>query len=166
MKKNQKDNKQCIIYKQKIKVALTRGEPAFREAAKLLRNMLPLPLLEFKKEICIPLPNNENDLKDANYLTNKVKEIISKNTHINAYFKDLIKIPKIAVLLMIVDDSGYNSGKRRNTILNENFKYIGITSGFIGKTFISYLSFSKWISTKKIIRMLYNNLFYYHLIKT
>ena len=105
--------------------------------------MLPLPLLEFKKEICIPLPNNENDLKDANYLTNKVKEIISKNTHINAYFKDLIKIPKIAVLLMIVDNSEYNSGKRRNTLLNENFKYIGITSRFIGKTFISYLSISK-----------------------
>ena len=32
-----------IIYKKKIKVALTRGEPAFLEAIEQLSNMEPLP---------------------------------------------------------------------------------------------------------------------------
>ena len=137
------NNKPRIIYKEKVKVALTRGEPAFREVAKELRSMTPIPPLEFKDEICIPLPDNENDFKDPSYLRNKVKEILSKNIHINAFYKDLIKHPETAILLMIVDDNGKSSGKKRKALLNKNFKYIGITYRFIGKTFISSYSFSK-----------------------
>ena len=140
---SQEDNKPKIIYKQKVKVALTRGEPAFREIAKELRNMTPVPPLEFKEEICIPLPDNENDFRDPNYLRNKVKDILSKNIPINAFYKDLVKIPNVAVLLMIVDDNRKNAGKKRKALLNKNFKYIGISYRFIGKTFISYYSFSK-----------------------
>ena len=132
-----------VIYKHKVKVALNRGEQAFREVAEELRNMASAPPLQFKEEICIPLPDNENDFKDQNYLRNKVKDILSKNMHINVFYKDLIKIPEVAVLLMIVDDNGKNSGKKRKALLNKNFKYIGITYRFIGKTFMSYYSFSK-----------------------
>ena len=42
-----------------------------------------------------------------------------------------------------VDDNGKNSGKKRNAILNKDYKYIGISYRFIGKTFISYFTFSK-----------------------
>ena len=140
---NAENNKPKIIYKQRVKVALTRGEPAFREVAKELRNMTPVPPLKFKEEICIPLPDNENDLKDPNFLRNKVGEILSKKIYINAFYKDLIKLPEVAVLLMIVDDNGKHSGKKRKALLNKNFKYIGISFRFIGKTFISYYSFSK-----------------------
>ncbi len=55
----------------------------------------------------------------------------------------MVKIPQVSVLLMVVDDNGKNSGKKRKAILNKHFKYIGITYKFIGKTFISYFSFSK-----------------------
>ena len=60
-----------LIYKYKVKVALTRGEPAFREAADALRIMASLPPLIFKEEICIPLPDNMEDFKDSNYLKKK-----------------------------------------------------------------------------------------------
>ena len=96
---NLEPNNPKIIYKQKIKVALHRGEPAFKEAAGLLRKMSPLSPLEFKEEICIPLPDNEKESKDSNYLRNKVKEMLSKKITINSFFKDLVKIPEISILL-------------------------------------------------------------------
>ena len=137
------ENKPKIIYKEKIKVALMRGEPAFQEAAQELRKMEPMPPLIFNEDICIPLPDNENDFRDSTYLRNKVKEILSKNITINVFFKEMVKLPEVSALLMIVDDNGKNSGKKRKALLNKNFKYIGVTYRFIGKTFISYFSFSK-----------------------
>ena len=136
-------SKPKIIYKQKIKVALTRGEPAFREAAKELKNMTAIPPLKFKKEICIPLPDNEEEFKDSNNLREKVQEILAKKILINVFFKELVKIPEVSALLMIVDDNGKNSGKKRKAILNKHYKYIGVSFRFIGKKFISYFSFSK-----------------------
>ena len=132
-----------LIYKQKVKVALIKGEPAFREAANELRNMKSIPPLEFKEDICIELPDNMAQFKDSNYLREKVKEIISKKIQINVYFKEMIKEPDVSALLMIVDDNGKNSGKKRKAILNKEYKYIGISFRFIGKTFMSYFSFSK-----------------------
>ena len=136
------ETKPKIIYKKKVKVALTRGEPAFREAAEKLRNMEPLRPLEFKNEICVPLPDNENDIKDSSYLKEQVK-ILRESTNIDVFFKDLIKLPEVSVLLMIVDDGEKNAGRKRNAVLNKNFKYIGINSKFVGKTFIAYFTFSK-----------------------
>ena len=134
--------KNKLIYKKKVKVALTKGEPAFREAAEKLRQMSSLPPLIFKPEICIPLPDDEEDVKDSSYLKEQVK-IIRENYNIDVFFKDLIKIPEVSALLMIVDDSGKNPGRKRQAVLNPNFKYIGVTSKFIGKTFVAYFSFSK-----------------------
>ena len=44
---------------------------------------------------------------------------------------------------MIVDDSNKNPGKKRMALLNKDFKYIGVNSKFIGKTFIAYFAFSQ-----------------------
>ena len=132
-----------IIYKKKVKVALNRGESAFREAAEELRNMEMLPPLELKKEICVPLPNEESEIKDSSYLREQVKLIRESNNNIDVFFKDLIKVPEVSALLMIVDDSGKNPGKKRQAVLNKDFKYIGISSKFIGKSFIAYFVFSK-----------------------
>ena len=132
-----------IIYKKKVKVALNRGEAAFREAIEELRNMDSLPPLILKKEICVPLPDEEYEIKDSSYLREQVKIIRESNNNIDVFFKDLIKVPEVSALLMIVDDSGKNPGKKRQAVLNKDFKYIGITSKFIGKSFIAYFSFSK-----------------------
>ena len=136
------ETKTKLVYKQKVKVALNRGEEAFREAAEKLRNMEPLPPLEFNGEICIPLPQNEEEIRDPSYLKEQVK-ILKDSTNIDIFFKDLIKIPEVSSLLMIVDDSIKNAGKKRDAILSKDYKYIGINSHFVGKTFVAYFSFSK-----------------------
>ena len=136
------ETKPKIIYKQKVKVALSKGEPAFREAAEILKEMQPLPALEFKEEICVPLPEAEEELNDHSYLKRQIN-IIQENNNIDLFFKDLIKLPEVSTLLMIVDDSEKNPGKKRNALLNEEFKYIGISNKFIGKKFIAYFTFSK-----------------------
>lgn len=136
------DGKTKIVYKQKVKVALCRGEIAFTEAAKELRTIGSIDPLEFKNEICIPLPDIEEDIKNTDYLKEQVK-IIRKNNNIDVFYKDLIKDPEVSALLMIVDDSTKNPGKKRQAVLDNNFKYIGISSGFIGKSFVAYFAFSK-----------------------
>lgn len=150
---NNKDDfkKNKIIYKKKVKVALTKGKPAFIEAAEQLRNLEPLPPLEFVPEICIPLPENETEMKDSNFLKNKVLELKNDGIIIDIFYKDLVKIPEVSALLMIVDDSGKNSGKKRMTLLDKDIKYIGVNSTFVGKTFIAYLSFAKSNDNYKII---------------
>jgi len=136
------ETKPKIIYKKKVKVALAKGEPVFRECAEKLRNMDSLPPLEFKNDICVPLPDNEEDIRNPSYLKDQVK-VLRETTNIDVYFKDLIKIPEVAGLLMIVDDSEKSPGRKRNAVLNNEFKYIGINSKFIGKTFVAYFTFSK-----------------------
>ncbi len=135
--------KNKIIYKKKVKVALSRGEPAFREAAEELRNTNPLPPLEFLPALCIPLPETDEDIKDSVFLKNQVLELRKEGIKIDVFFKDLVKIPEVSALLMVVDDNGKNAGKKRMTLLNKDFKYIGVNCKFIGKTFIAYLGFSK-----------------------
>lgn len=136
------NGKNKIIYKQRLKVELNRGVEAFIEAAKELREMNSLPPFEFKEEICIPLPKNEDDIKSSEYIKEQVKKIRKKN-NINVFYRDLIKDPEVSALLMIVDDNIKNPGKKRQAVLDENFKYIGISSGFVGKNFVAYFSFSK-----------------------
>ena len=131
-----------LIYKKKLKVALTKGEPAFHEAIEYLRSLSPLPPLEFSQEKCIPLPDTEEQLNDHTFLRNQVKALREK-TKIDVFFKDLIKIPEISGLLMIVDDTIKNPGKKRKALLSKDLKYIGVNSKFIGKTFIAYFAFSK-----------------------
>ena len=135
-------NKIRLIFKKKVKVALNKGEPIFREAAEYLRSLDPLPPLEFSNEKCIPLPENEDELKDPSFLREQVKQI-REETQIDVFFKDLIKVPEVSGLLMIVDDNNKNIGKKRMALLNKDLKYIGVTSKFIGKTFIAYFAFSK-----------------------
>ena len=131
-----------LIFKKKVKVALTKGIPAFQEAADYLRSLTPLPPLEFVQEKCIPLPENEDELKDPTFLREQVRKI-RETTDVDVFFKDLIKIPGVSGLLMIVDDTNKNAGKKRMALLNKNLKYVGVTSKFIGKTFIAYFAFSK-----------------------
>ena len=136
--------KNKIIYKQEVKVALKRGEPSFREAAEELRNTNPLPPLKFCPELCIPLPDNEEQMKDSQFLIGKVFELKrEEGIFIDVFFQDLVKIPEVSALLMIVDDNERKARKKRKTLLNKDFKYIGVNCKFIGRTFIAYFGFSK-----------------------
>ena len=132
-----------IIYHDKVKVALFKGEEAFYVAAEKLKNIQPMNKLEYDQNLCVPLPENENEFKSQEFLNSSVEKMREKNINVEIYFRDFIKIPEVAVLLMIVDDNSKNMSKKRNTLLNKNFKYIGVCSKFIGKNFVAHLSFSR-----------------------
>ena len=131
-----------IIFKKQIKVALNKGEPAFRKAANKLREYDSLPSFIFKNELCIPLPSSERETMNANYLKQQVASM-RQTTRVDGYFKEMVKAPDISALLMIVDDNGENSGKRRMLLMSNELKYIGISSGFVGGTFVAYFTFSR-----------------------
>ena len=131
-----------IIFKKKVKVLLNKGEEAFKSAAEILKQTNPMEDLIKKNEIAIPLPLTEDEINDNTLLVNQVNNL-RQNYNINVYFKNLIKNPEIAVLLLIVDDSKNNPGAKRNALLNPKFRKIGINSKFIGTTFVSLFSFSK-----------------------
>ena len=135
-------NNQIIVFKKKVKVNLYKGEESFREAAEILKNTKSMEKLKFNKDIVIPLPDKKEDIMNSIFIKNKVNEI-RLHSNINVYFKEYIKNPEIAVLLMIVDDTEIMNGKKRECLLNPQLKYIGIDSKFIGKNFIAHFSFSK-----------------------
>ena len=130
------------VFRKKVKVLLNKGESEFKNAADILKKTNPMNELVSKKEIEIPLPLSYEEIHDNLLLINQVN-IIRQNFNVNVYFKNLIKNPEIAVLMLIVDDSVDNPGMRRNAILNPKFRKIGINSKFIGNTFVSFFSFSK-----------------------
>ena len=136
-------NSEKIIFKKKVKVFLNKGYEAFSDAMEYLKNVKSMEPLILNEEINIDLPENIDEFKNPNFIKEKANELIKNGKKIDFYFRDLIKYPDVSVLLMIVDDSEKNPGKKRQAVLNKDFKYIGISSKFIGKTFIAYFAFSK-----------------------
>jgi hypothetical protein len=135
--------KNKIIYKGDLKVALNKGEESFINAINILKDTQPMESLIYKEDIKIEVPNNENLIKDNIYFQNKIIEL-KKVKNLDFYFKDAIKDPYISVLLNIIDDVGEkNKGKKRNIILNRDIKYIAIDCKIINKKFCAYYTFSK-----------------------
>ena len=128
-----KEIKQIIVFKKKVKIRLNKGEESFLETARYLQNISPMEPLRFNESIVVPIFESEN----INY-----NDII-KDKKINLFFKGNIKNPEIALLLMIVDDNVSLEKKKRNALLNKDFKYIGIDSKFIDNKFLAHFSFSK-----------------------
>ena len=113
-----------LIFKSKVKVALSQGEPAFEETISVLEKSEPMEKLQYKPEMTIPLPSTVEEIKDKAYFKNNVKELLKKNIKIKTYWKDNVKDPETSFILMIVDDTGQKRGMKRRDILNPNFKYI------------------------------------------
>lgn len=135
-------DKTIKFFKKYLKIKLKIGEPAFRNASKILKNLEPLPGLKFKQELCVPLPSSENDIANTNYLKNEIAKI-RMNRRVDAFFKDTINIPELSALMLIVDDIGKNSGKRRDIILRNDIQYVGISAGIVGNSFVAYFAFSR-----------------------
>ena len=116
-----------IIFDYKIKVALNEGKKMFIDCSDYLRKLSPMEELIFNDDIVLECPSEPSSIKDINYFKQKVIEK-KESQGILAYFKDSIFEPEISVLLMIVDDSIKNAKKKREAVLNPNFKYIGISA--------------------------------------
>jgi hypothetical protein len=110
-----------------IKVSLNEGKTMFRDCAQYLKTLAPMEELNFCDDIVLECPTEESKIKDINIFKEKVLEKKEK-TGIIAYFKDSVRIPEISVLLMLVDDAIKNPRKKRETLLNPNYKYIGISA--------------------------------------
>lgn len=138
----QNEEKEEIYFQKKVKVKLYMGEKAFTDAANSLKNTKPMKELLLNDEIKLIMPDNKEDINDNNFIKKQLIEI-RKNNNINAFFKDTIKNPEVAVLLMIVGDYKDGQNKKRNAILNPEYKYIAVNSKFIENLFIAYYIFSK-----------------------
>ena len=110
-----------------LRVSLNEGKTMFKDCAEYLKNLQPMEELNFCDDIVLECPTEEKKIKDMNIFKEKVLEKKDK-FGIVAYFKDSIRIPEISVLLMLVDDSVKNPRKKRETLLNPKFKYIGISA--------------------------------------
>jgi hypothetical protein len=133
------EEKEEYIFQKKVKVRLYEGENAFLRAANYLKNINPMNELIYKEEIKLDLPDNIEEIKNNNI----IKEKIKSKKNINAFFKDNVKNPEIGLLLMIIGDYKNGQNKKRNAILNPEYKYIAVNSKFIGDFFIAYFTFSK-----------------------
>jgi len=140
----QNEEKVEYYFKKKVKVELFKGEIAFIEAAKFLSDLNPLNELEIKEEIKINiLPEKEEEINnDKIFIKNQLNEI-KKKFNVSAFFKDNIKNPEIGLMLMIIGDYKNSQNKKRNAMLNPDYKYIAVNSKFIGDKFVSYFTFSK-----------------------
>ena len=136
----QRDKKNRLIYKAKLKVALDKGIKAFEEAKLILSNTKPMPKLNFDYDMKLKLPKNEINIKSNNYLKNQVLIKGDKGINIKAYWKEIIYDPETCFVLMIVDDNGKKAGFKRRNLLNPEYKYIGISSKNINNNFICYIT--------------------------
>ena len=138
----QNEEKVEILFQKKVKVKLYEGERAFIKASDYIKYIKPMDELVFKEEIKLELPNTEEEMNDKLFLKSKLKMLKDKY-NICAFFKDSIKNPEVALLLMIVGDYANTENKKRNALLNPEYKYIAVNSKFLGNTFLAYFTFSK-----------------------
>ena len=94
-----------------------------------------------------PITWKSRRIKGPTFLKEQVK-ILREKINIDSFFKDLIKLPEVSALLMIVDDNKKNPGRKRQAILNKEFKYVGINSHIISKTFVANFPFSNNLPKK------------------
>ena len=134
------DKHHRLIYKSRAKVALNKGLKSFEEAKLILSNTKPMEKLKYDYNLRIKMPKEEKGLKNKNYLKNEVFIKNDNGMDIKSYWREIIWDPETCFILMIVDDNGKNSGAKRRDILNPNYKYIGLNSKMINKSFACYIT--------------------------
>ena len=132
-----------LIYKDgDTKAALTKGEEAFNSCIEILSRISPLPPLEASEEYRVEVPDDaEAQIKQGSTLFGELKRSCPhKNL---AFFLDIgsTKIETI-IVLQLVDDTK-NNGNRRNNLIDQKFKSIGISmKKGKGKNYTFYFTFA------------------------
>lgn len=78
-----------IIYNGSIKVGLNQGVYTFDNAINYLRNIEPMEKLQFSQLMTIPSPKNENDIRNIEYMTYQVENIINNGISIKSYWREI-----------------------------------------------------------------------------
>ena len=136
------ENNEVTFNKNKTKVNLNKGIQIFDETINLLKNLQPMNQLIYNKNISIEIPENEDIINDADYLNDKVKELNKNGKYIISFWKEIIKDPEVAFLMMVVDDNYIKTGQKRKDLINPEIKYIGINSGEVDNNFICFITLS------------------------
>ena len=98
--------------------------------------------LVFNKNITVDLPEEEEYINNLDYLKYQIGEIQKNGNHISSFWKEKIKDPEMAFIMMIVDDNYMKKGTKRKDLINPDIKYIGISSVTIGNNFACYITLS------------------------
>lgn len=144
----EEDGKQIFELPNGSKIALNKGEEAFRDCAEKLRNNIPnLPPFVLKPELTVPIPEASADWKKNDLIANALNLVKENNKSSYSDFLfnlDLgVSDPELSVVLQVVDDSNFK-GRRSQNLLSKDLKYVGISHASKGKkSFCVYVVFAK-----------------------
>ncbi len=124
-----KDNKYIYYQEGHPSIILNRGAEAFEKCVEILSNTTPKNELQFHSSLNLLIPENKYYWTKREYLLNLIslKKSELKNSEINAFHFDIgSEDAEISLIVQLVDDNSFN-GIRRANLLNEKYKYVGIT---------------------------------------
>lgn len=133
-----------FIKENECKVELKQGKQAFidssEELIKLDSTLCPLRL---NQKLSIEIPDDRELWCNKDYLEREIQKKFDSLDfeYIGFHFDFGIVNPLISVILQVVDDNNLNF-QRRNNILNENFKYLGISIRKINNSACTYFTFA------------------------
>ena len=124
------EDQKIIFDKNGTRVGLNRGVEHFKTVAALISEKTNSPDLELREDICVVIPENF-DLKDKQWQDSLLKSLkIDTGDKYSAYAINIdvgSDHAETSMLLQIIDDNKIFNGKRRDNILNPNYKYAGIS---------------------------------------
>lgn len=142
------NNKIFLIYDDDVKIELKKGVTAFKSCIEYLnnRNNIALEPIEFVEDLVIPFPHHNSKLcLDKNYISkciDDIREKIKNKYEIFDFQYDISPNPVLSTIIQVVDDTNANF-QRRNNILSESVKYVGISYGEVKKgIYCFYLLFA------------------------
>lgn len=113
------------------------------EFISFLKTMVPVPALTFNENLCI---SKLNGIRSENWANKdefsklvKEKKKFLKNNNLNFFFDIGYKNAETSAMLQLVDDNKLFKGKRREYLLDENAKEIGIANKLEGRKNCAYL---------------------------
>ncbi len=139
------EDQKIIFEKNGTKLGLNRGVDHFNFISDKLNQRGASSPLELREDISVPVPENF-DLKDKLWQETILKSLkVDNGDKYSAYFINIdvgSDHPETSLLLQVVDDNKIFNGKRRENILNPDFKYVGISFSKQKSKFIWLLVFA------------------------
>jgi hypothetical protein len=124
------EDSKIIFEKDGTKLGLNRGVDHFNSVANQLKERVAASPLDLREDISVPVPENF-DLKDKLWQETILKSLkVDNGDKYSSYFINIdvgSDIAETSLLLQVVDDNKIFNGKRRENILNPNFKHVGIS---------------------------------------
>ncbi len=127
------------------KVALVKGEQAFRDFIEKMKQMNPLNALESKEELKVPIPEEPKTWTDKGSIgeavSKKKADLKEKFSNFSFHFDVGSPSAEISFILQLVDDTPFK-GSRQKNIINPDLKYVGINSFKVKNKNCGYFLFS------------------------